>query len=699
MEYLKNRIQTIQVGNNETKVEMPYENICIRNIGENTVYASINSNVIPFADGVLEIKSGEYKVLRDCYKINEGEATCFVYSDNESQIEVESANDVNFFNRAVAKGGGGDTPTDTYTKDQIDSKLLTKVNKQDGYGLSQNDFTNELKNSYDSKLETVELIYNGSKIYLNDEIKLFEDIRELCTNHIYFVYLTYNSTLYIPVFVNSSEIYFDSVVMRSGETTIKRIAITYQETVTTNEMVLEQSSRKVTSIDNTSTDIQYPSAKLVYNELQDKVGKADYPSNSKTGSSGVVKTDPNFGIYTSQADYGDVTKGLIYVNKATTAEINAGTNNYKPIVPSNLSVAMSKYGIDNNTIANMNVEIDGKVDNDVFVADNMIKFPYYSDSDSEFVRGIKRTINSDGSVTFNGISTANTTNFYCVYEQQIKSGTYTLSGVPNIDGLQLRFNIVGVTNYDLNGGTESLTFTIESDATFNLYPRATKADVVCNNAVFYPMLEKGSVAHDYQPYKLSRQSLRDDIDAIQTDVADIQADVDIKIDDVLNLIPYPYTDNDGNKREETYSENGLTFNFSKNGILVNGTNEHTGNTNVTFCSNILLKANKTYTLSGCGNKSRTRIRIGRTSGGAALYEATYNNPITFTPTQDELCNIYISIGNGEVLNNILYVPTLEYGDTAHEFEEYQSGGIKDIIRNLIADIDAIKSSLNTTIGG
>ena len=37
--------------------------------------------------------------------------------------------------------------------------------------------------------------------------------------------------------------------------------------------------------------------------------------------------------------------GVLEISSATNADISAGTNNYKPIVPANLSSAMSAYGI------------------------------------------------------------------------------------------------------------------------------------------------------------------------------------------------------------------------------------------------------------------------------------------------------------------------------------------------------------------
>lgn len=52
------------------------------------------------------------------------------------------------------------------------------------------------------------------------------------------------------------------------------------------------------------------------------------------------------------------TNGVVEIASATNAEISAGTNNYKPIVPANLASAMSAYGIiSREYIANLEARI------------------------------------------------------------------------------------------------------------------------------------------------------------------------------------------------------------------------------------------------------------------------------------------------------------------------------------------------------
>ena len=68
------------------------------------------------------------------------------------------------------------------------------------------------------------------------------------------------------------------------------------------------------------------------------VGDTDYASSSKAG---VVKTNINTGV--------SITNGLLYVVKATDDDVKGKTNVYKPIVPSNLDLAV-KTGVTTNTI-------------------------------------------------------------------------------------------------------------------------------------------------------------------------------------------------------------------------------------------------------------------------------------------------------------------------------------------------------------
>ena len=101
-----------------------------------------------------------------------------------------------------------------------------------------------------------------------------------------------------------------------------------------------------------------------------------------------------------------------------------------------------------------------------------------------------------------------------MYNGKLPAGVYTLSGCPELEGLQIRFKYNDVT-LDLNAGVDSITFVIEEYVDdVQIYPRVTKAGVVCDDVVFRPMLEHGKIRHNYQPYVLSRECMRNDIDAL-----------------------------------------------------------------------------------------------------------------------------------------------------------------------------------------
>ena len=154
--------------------------------------------------------------------------------------------------------------------------------------------------------------------YLNNEIIEFEDVKEFCLNHKYFVYLTHNSNLYIPVYVNSSEIYFDCMLIQSGNIKVKRIAITYLNTVTLNEYVAEKTSNKVTVIDENSTDAQYPSAKSVYDELQKKSNSSDLADVATSGSYSDLFDKPTIdNVVTEESENAVKSSGIYdYVNSS-----------------------------------------------------------------------------------------------------------------------------------------------------------------------------------------------------------------------------------------------------------------------------------------------------------------------------------------------------------------------------------------------
>lgn len=238
-----------------------------------------------------------------------------------------------------------------------------------------------------------------------------------------------------------------------------------------------------------------------------KVGFTDYASTSKAG---IVKVNNTYGT--------GMNNNTLELISATEDDINAGSNDWKPITPYKVPKVMKKYGINSETqITEMQEDIANKVDNDIFVAENLIKYPYESEQD-KVGRGVTFTYDDEGTIHLVGTGTS-TGDAFALVKGLTLYGTYTISA----DNTDVYIRVLGI---DESGGThligsvingESTTFTIGSENE-NVYPSYSVVVRVVLDKIydtyFKPMLEVGSVAHAYQPYKLSRKAMRDDINTL-----------------------------------------------------------------------------------------------------------------------------------------------------------------------------------------
>lgn len=172
-------------------------------------------------------------------------------------------------------------------------------------------------------------------------------------------------------------------------------------------------------------------------------------------------------------------------------------------------------------------DIANKVENDIFVAENLIPFPYKSSGGT--VYGIESVVNDDGSITLNGTvtlsgSATGSVIFRLVYpdlnEIKLENKKYIFdqSFTPSIS-LRIDNRIykkdgsyINIQSYEdryiVIDNTDGVYDYISH---FSIY--AAK-DFNIDNLTIKPMLEVGSVSHEYQPYKLSRKAMRDDINAL-----------------------------------------------------------------------------------------------------------------------------------------------------------------------------------------
>lgn len=133
-----------------------------------------------------------------------------------------------------------------YTKGETDNLLNGKVNKEEGKGLSTNDFTDDLK----SKLEGIESNAEVNKI---ETIKV-NNVTQTITN----------KSVNITVPTKTSDINNDSGFITKSVSDLDNYTNN-----TTLQSTYQTKSNLVTSVSSSSTDTQYPSAKLFYDTIGD----------------------------------------------------------------------------------------------------------------------------------------------------------------------------------------------------------------------------------------------------------------------------------------------------------------------------------------------------------------------------------------------------------------------------------------------
>ena len=158
------------------------------------------------------------------------------------------------------------------------------------------------------------------------------------------------------------------------------------------------------------------------------------------------------------------------------------------------------------------------------IADNILPYPYKETTHTQ--NEVLWTDLGDGRVRANGTNThaSSASQFYFNQDTPINlkpNTTYTLSGCPS-GGTASTYAMRIFLNYGVEGQVvyrdigNGVTFTTPSNYQHCRIMIDVYAGATANNLTFEPMLEVGTVIHPYQPYNLSRQKLRNDIDAIGT---------------------------------------------------------------------------------------------------------------------------------------------------------------------------------------
>ena len=215
---------------------------------------------------------------------------------------------------------------------------------------------------------------------------------------------------------------------------------------------LETANNKVTSISSSSTDVQYPSAKCVYDNdviIKDDVNtKYDY-LYSLTNLFGKIT-----GTGTS-VTLNDTSDTIMKLNLDTTTSSQESTTG-KNLLPSTLT--------------------------------------------SQTINGVTVTRNSDGSITLNGTTSASTDFKWFEGEMQLEAGTYYIGLISTSSDLNLYSIGSNGTNIIQNPVSKPYTtLTLASNTTFTRISSYAYSGKTFNNETFYPIICK-ELPVEYEMY-------------------------------------------------------------------------------------------------------------------------------------------------------------------------------------------------------
>lgn len=370
--------------------------------------------------------------------------------------------------------------------------------------------------------------------------------------------------------------------------------------------------------------------------------------------------------------YGTATKTLKFDVDTWVAlciETAANSETYDCICKPQLELGTIAHAYEPSIESNVNLkkEIDKT---STLQGQNLIPYPY--DGTEGNTNGITWTVNDDGSVTANGTASKEAL-YSLIYPYNLSTmkslqlgNTYIISdGLTdeqhtNVGYMQLvRYDKNNPTNWKYGvssmKGTEIYTANDENTLQYGIR-LIIRNGATANNITFKPMLEVGTMSHEYQPTTISNTSLNERL-------SDQQGQ---------NLIPYPYY------RPDSYTNNGITWTVNEDGsVTANGTATATAHYTV-FIGKLGLEIGKNYVLTittvkgqaslYLANKNKqninTDIAACRTVNNSTL-SVIFKYSQTDDFDRDELC-LYIVAGT--TLTNCIIKFQLERGTIRHEYQ-------------------------------
>lgn len=245
----------------------------------------------------------------------------------------------------------------------------------------------------------------------------------------------------------------------------------------------------------------------------------------------------------------------------------------------------------------------------------------------------------------------------------LPEGEYILSGCPAGGGVStydVRFNGINARDYG-----DGVRFTITADSVQNSVTCVVNSGVWVNGIRFYPMIRLASIEDaSFEPctggvMTPSPESPRT-IVSVENPAIDIHG---------KNLIPYPYIN-------ESIVSNGITFTVNSDGsVTANGTSTGTAYfplQSISSYDDVYPIPRGEYVLSGVPIEY-CRIAIGIWKGRKRISaESAYcNKPYNLVVSDDGVrFDIVCTVDAGVTLNNAVFRPQLEVGNTPTTYEPY-----------------------------
>ena len=345
--------------------------------------------------------------------------------------------------------------------------------------------------------------------------------------------------------------------------------------------------------------------------------------------------------------------------------------------------------------------------------DNLLPYPYYEITHVD--NGITWTDNGDGTITANGTATEDSqfyfTKTFAGYEFFTNEDIYTIStGVTGCSSsTYFMMGYAGNTESDgqyftsltINGtNAYSNQYTIDTAgySRFGRFYLKIKSGVTVTDLKFKPMLEKGSIAHDYISYADSMggvkaevtttdnkiSSLQQTVEGFQTTVSQTyatKAQVNQNAD-IINLLPAVY--HVENEFGNPYTASGLTWTLNKNGSVTvegtataNGTYNFPGYSLSTNVSPVLLDPEKQYRVHGCpasGSTSTYRIvarcwtSLQTPDGTGGTTYSDIGSGVT-VPTGYRYMQVYAVVYSGYTCpsGGLTFYPMVQIGEVDHMY--------------------------------